>query len=64
MVIGYHGKVNQKNGSDGTFLLADNSFQKDYVEMLSDLIKSVNRVLVGLLVLRQILSIHKRKMPM
>lgn len=38
MVIGYHGKVNKKNGFDGTFLIAENSFQKYCVEMLSDLV--------------------------
>lgn len=38
MVIGYHGKVNKKNGSDDTFLIADNSFQKYCVKMLSDLV--------------------------
>lgn len=45
---GYHGKVNKRNGSHGTFLIADNFFQKDCAEMSSDLIESVNHELVGL----------------
>lgn len=49
MVIGYHGIVNKKNGFAGTFLTADNSFQKDYVRMLSDLLEIVNYGLVCLL---------------
>lgn len=60
MVTGYHGKVNKKNGSVGTLLTADNSFQKDRVEkkkkkkkncveMLNDLIGSMTMGwLVGL----------------
>lgn len=49
MVIGHHGRVNKKKGFTGTFLTADNSFQKDCMGMLSDLIAIVKDEVVSLL---------------
>ena len=49
MVTGHHRRVNKKKGFTGTFLTADNSFQKDCMGMLSDLIATVNHEVVCLL---------------
>lgn len=43
-----HGEVNKKNESDGTFPIADKSFQKCCVRMHSNLIESVSHGLVSL----------------
>lgn len=51
MVIGHHGRVDMKKGFTGTFLTADNSFQK-VMGMLSDLIEIVNHEVVCLLFLK------------